>query len=261
MPVYTYTTFDVPLALDTEPLGINDSGQIVGQYRDSGGLHSFLFSNGTFTPINDPSATSSTLANGINNSGQIVGIYNPDNFDVPGFLYDPTSNVFPPYFTLHDPSANQGTVPRGINNARQIVGHYLDSTGDHGFLLSAGNYATLDDPMGARGTFANGINDAGQIVGFYQDSGNKLHGFLYNPTNGSFTTLDDPLATSGTIAWGINDTGEIVGSFGSHGFLYRNGAYTTLDDPLATNGTIAVSPRARSSGSTSMQTVTPTASS
>jgi hypothetical protein len=31
MPVYTYNTFDVPLALDTEPLGINDSGQIVGR--------------------------------------------------------------------------------------------------------------------------------------------------------------------------------------------------------------------------------------
>jgi probable HAF family extracellular repeat protein len=97
MPVYTYSTFDVPLAVDTKPLGINDSGQIVGQYRDSsGGVQSFLFSNGTFTPINDPSATDTTLANGINNSGQIVGDYDPNNFDVPGFLFDPTSNVFPP---------------------------------------------------------------------------------------------------------------------------------------------------------------------
>jgi hypothetical protein len=107
MPVYTYNAFDVPLALDTEPLGINDSGQIVGQYRDSGGVHSFLFSGGTFTAINDPSATGPTFAYGINNSGQIVGDYNPNNFDVPGFPYDPTSNVFPPYFTLHDPSANK----------------------------------------------------------------------------------------------------------------------------------------------------------
>ena len=96
MPVYTYSTFDIPLVLSTEPSGINDAGQIVGRYQDSGGVHSFLFSGGTFTALNDPSATGPTFAYGINNSVQIVGNYDNNKLDELGFLYDPTSNIVPP---------------------------------------------------------------------------------------------------------------------------------------------------------------------
>src|SRR5262249_8606954 len=88
--------FDIPLVLSTEPSGINDAGQIVGRYQDSGGVHSFLFSGGTFTALNDPSATGPTFAYGINNSVQIVGNYDNNKLDEPGFLYDPTSNIVPP---------------------------------------------------------------------------------------------------------------------------------------------------------------------
>jgi hypothetical protein len=41
---YTFTTIDVPFsgAIGAAPLGINDQGQIVGDYRDSRGQHGFL---------------------------------------------------------------------------------------------------------------------------------------------------------------------------------------------------------------------------
>ena len=34
MPVYTYTTIDDPLGTFTDAFGINDMGQIVGEYFD-----------------------------------------------------------------------------------------------------------------------------------------------------------------------------------------------------------------------------------
>ena len=100
MPIYTYTTFDDPLATggDTQAWGINDAGQIVGFYEDSSlKLHGFLYSNGTYTTLDDPSASAngSTKAFGINATGQMVGDYiNASGFH--GFLYDPNSNIFPP---------------------------------------------------------------------------------------------------------------------------------------------------------------------
>jgi len=78
MPVYTYTTLDDPFAVGatTPALGINSTGQIVGNYRNFGGTHGFLYSGGTDTAIDDPLATGVTIAFGINTSGQIVGDYN-----------------------------------------------------------------------------------------------------------------------------------------------------------------------------------------
>ena len=54
-----YTTFYDPLGVQgTFATGINDAGQIVGFYRGSNGLfHGFLLSGGTFTTLDDPSAT------------------------------------------------------------------------------------------------------------------------------------------------------------------------------------------------------------
>src|SRR5262245_14513989 len=98
MPVYTYSTFDIPLVLSTEPSGINDAGQIVGRHQHARGVPSFLCSGGTSTAHNDPSATGPTLAYCINNSVQIVGNYDNNKLDELGFLYDPTSNIGPPYF-------------------------------------------------------------------------------------------------------------------------------------------------------------------
>src|SRR5438270_711057 len=96
MPVNVYTTLDDPLAganaAGTAANGINDTGQIVGWYEDgSGGLHSFLYSGGTYTTLDDPLATATThggtVAQGINASGQIVGFYASKTDTDHGFLY------------------------------------------------------------------------------------------------------------------------------------------------------------------------------
>ncbi len=75
-----FTLIDAPGAgvygnsYGTSAAGINDAGQIVGDYIDSRGKdHGFLrTATGAFTVIDVPGATR-TYAAGINNAGQIVG--------------------------------------------------------------------------------------------------------------------------------------------------------------------------------------------
>jgi hypothetical protein len=112
MPVYTYTTLDDPFAVGatTPALGINSTGQTVGNYRNFGGTHGFLYSGGTYTAIDDPLATGVTIAFGFNTSGQIVGDYNDGtthSFPLSG------GSIYTPLKGLADDFAN-GMVARQI---------------------------------------------------------------------------------------------------------------------------------------------------
>jgi uncharacterized membrane protein len=75
-----FTTIDPPGAIDIEgtpgfqataPLGINNRGQVVGQYADAQGLHAYLLDDGVYRTI-DPPAGPGTTAADINDRGQIV---------------------------------------------------------------------------------------------------------------------------------------------------------------------------------------------
>jgi probable HAF family extracellular repeat protein len=237
MPAYNYTTLDDPLQTDfmTQANGINNAGQIVGQYHNSSGYHGFLYSAGTYTPIDDPLATISTVAYDINDAGEIVGFYASNATH--GFLYDPTKSVNP-FTTLDFPGANT-TTPTKINASGQVVGLIFDSvgSGEHGFLYRDHLFSAIDAPQATTGTAVGGINASGQIVGSYHTA-TETNGFLFNPSTGSYTPLIDPVARF-TFAEDINDAGQIVGSFREangheHGFLYSGGTYTTFDVPNST---------------------------
>jgi probable HAF family extracellular repeat protein len=236
MPAYNYITLDDPLQTDflTEANGINDAGQIVGHYHNNSGYHGFLYSAGTYTPIDDPLATTSTLANDINNAGQIIGGYG-NSSGSHGFLYNPNSvNLFT---TLDFPGATL-TSPTKINASGQIVGLIFNSvgSGEHGFRYD-GLFAAIDAPQATTGTAVGGINASGQIVGFYHTA-TATNGFLFNPGTGTYTPLIDPVAGF-TFPEDINDSGQILGTFQEangheHGFLYSGGTYTTFDVPNST---------------------------
>jgi probable HAF family extracellular repeat protein len=75
-----FTTIDPPGAVDvpgspgfaaTAPFGINNRGQIVGQYADARGLHAYLLDKGVYRTI-DPPAGPGTTATDIDDRGQIV---------------------------------------------------------------------------------------------------------------------------------------------------------------------------------------------
>ena len=66
----TFSSIDVPGAFATAAHGINDRGQIVGEYVTitGGANHDFVLDDGTFTTFDVPGTPT-----GINNRGEIVG--------------------------------------------------------------------------------------------------------------------------------------------------------------------------------------------
>jgi probable HAF family extracellular repeat protein len=128
-----YTTIDDPLGWWSAADGINNNGQIVGNYLDrtpADKSHGFLYSNGSYTTIDDPLGTN-TVARGINDAGDIVGYYiDSDGIDH-AFLYK--GGVFT---TIDDPLGTGGSVATGINDAGQMVGYYSANGGYHGFLAN-----------------------------------------------------------------------------------------------------------------------------
>ena len=83
----TYTTISDPNGAEgTEAFGINNSGEIVGQYTDSAGkTHGFIDVDGTFTTIDDPLGVNTAIT-GINDAGQIVGYYQDSSGIDHGFV-------------------------------------------------------------------------------------------------------------------------------------------------------------------------------
>jgi probable HAF family extracellular repeat protein len=70
---YTFTNIDVPGAASTYAYGINNSGQVVGNYLVHNiDDHGFLYSAGNFTTI-DFAGAYITQPYGINDRGEIVG--------------------------------------------------------------------------------------------------------------------------------------------------------------------------------------------
>jgi probable HAF family extracellular repeat protein len=245
----------------TFAIGINDRGEISGNYGDAADLtHGFVLARGHFTTFDDPNAGTvadpaegvfpGTDATQINNRGQVVGFYiDAGNVEHSFLLSGGQFTTIDPPGAANQPGPSFTTnldQAAAINTSGQIVGGYTDAGGvTHGYLLSHGHYTTLDDPDGVF-TFATGINDSGQIVGFYFDAAGVEHGFLLN--HGQYTTLDDPVAGTGggqgTLAYMINNSGQVVGWYAdadgaTHGFVLSQGHYTTLDEPDGTGATYA----------------------
>lgn len=226
---YTLTSVNVPGAAtgSTIVFGINGSGQMVGQYQDSGGVtHGFLDSSGSFTTLTYPSATSTTAV-GINSSGVVSGHYVDSSGNNHGFTYSGGTFSAINVTGITGITAAAGTtIAYGINDSGVVVGRFGDTSGHtHGFVDTGGTFTAVDYP-GTPFTVATGINNTGQITGFYSDPSTSLFsGFL--DVSGSFTSITYPSAQSET--WGINNSGVIVGnSPTTAGFIYNGGTYTLI---------------------------------
>jgi uncharacterized membrane protein len=224
---YTFSTIQVPEALYTIPYGINNNGQVFGNYAPTRpapllDLQGFVReSDGTTTTIEPPGGTSSTVT-GVNAGGQVVGYYDSPGAPRQGFMLSGST-----FTTIQYPGASF-TLALGINDFNQIVGYYNDQAGNsHGFLYEAGIYSNLDMP-GASDTLPWRINNSGEIVGYYETP-SVLNGFLYR--NGTYTPIVVSVAVY-TYALGINNSDEIVGFYSDistayHCFIDRNGVIDT----------------------------------
>jgi probable HAF family extracellular repeat protein len=211
----TFSTANYPGATQTEELGINDSGQVVGSYEDSKGIyHGFELSDGKYTAINVPfQGAVDTEAFAINDAGDIVGTWDTGDYNLAqGF--ELAGGV---YTNIQFPGAVY-TGPSSINSSGEIVGGYTTSPGlDYfGFSLSGGTYTPINVP-GSISTFASGINDSGEVTGWYctQAGGTKCEedysgdlGFV--ESNGVYSTVAVP-GFADTFLVSISDSGVIVG--------------------------------------------------
>jgi uncharacterized membrane protein len=229
---YDFATIDFPGAVETQLLGLNNRGDVVGAYSDTqGNSHGFSYNKKDgFRTIDVPGA-SLTLASSINDSGRIVGI-GIDALGIDhGFLLSGGD------FTAINVPGGVHTDALGINEQGDIVGVY--DTGDVtiqiGFVLRKGHFTSIQDPSAAPlHTQLNDINDRGQIVGLYIDTAGIFHGLLLD--DGNFATIDFPDAVGGTLASGINSQGQIAGRYlsgpgGNQGFVLRKGDYEPVVFP------------------------------
>jgi uncharacterized membrane protein len=177
----TFTEYDVPGAVQTNLLSINDAASFTGGFDPdgSGVFQAFVSVGGTLTSFAVPEAIS-TFAYEINNSNQFtVGYYIDASGILHGYFRDANGAL---HFPI-DPSGSVGTVLFGLNNLNWVVGRYADSSGaTHGlFFVPPNQFSTFDYP-GSTFTSLNGINDRGIICGRYVDDSGIAHGFLARVT-------------------------------------------------------------------------------
>src|SRR6184192_1197527 len=173
----TFTEYDVPGAVFTAVLGINDAASFTGGFDPDGSgiFQGFVSVGGTLTSFSVPAALS-TFAYEINNSNQlVVGYYIDSSVILHGYFRDANGAL---HFPI-DPSGSVGTVLFGLNDRNWVVGRYADSSGvTHGlFFVPPNQFSTFDYP-GSTFTSLNGINDQGLICGRYVDASGIAHGLL-----------------------------------------------------------------------------------
>jgi uncharacterized membrane protein len=192
-----FVDINVPGAVATGPLKVNDRRQVVGVYADpGGGAHGFLWDRGEFETIDVPGATA-TVAIGINNRGQIVGSYIDAGGAYHGFLRDRQGAVTTLPEAQGAELAMGGTQPTAINERGQIVGlAYGADGGSRGFLFHRSRFTPIDGPN-ATYTRALDINNRGQVVGDY---GTKPPDAARNSTAPQFD-LGPRLAMAEGLGW------------------------------------------------------------
>ena len=173
----TFTEYDVPGAVQTNLLSINDAGDFTGAVDPdgSGVFQAFVSIAGSLTSFSVPDAAA-TLAYEINNSKRLtVGYFIDASGILHGYYRDANGTL---HFPI-DPPGSVTTVLFGLNDRNWVVGRYADAAGaTHGlFFLPPNSFFTFDYP-GSTFTSLNGINDQGNICGRYVDATGIAHGFI-----------------------------------------------------------------------------------
>lgn len=253
---FTLTSFDYPGQLNTVFRGINNYGQITGQYGGASAAVGFV--------VNTPGQAGTTFEYpgswvtypvGIDDTGNVIGrqitldgtsgaflrisdgSFIPLLSDMSGsaisssgqialsgakVIYIKTGSGYTSFVVPGAGEASNAVNVSGIDDKLNIAGFYYSDhfTTESFYRSSDGSYHSIYIP-GSLYTEAGGMNNLGQVVGFYYD-GTSNYGFLWN-RNGSYVTFDYP-GSAYTFAQGINDHGEVVGFYydgngNTHGFV------------------------------------------
>lgn len=204
---------------DSQALGINDRGDIVGvssirSGEPAGGigafgneLHAFLYHDGKMTDLGTLPSGSYSVANAINDRGTIAGTAGYGRISVHAVIWRKGAIT------------DLGTLPGGvnshcasINNRGDVVG-YSDIGHEemHAFVYSNGKMRDLGS-LGQAPTCADAIDDRGRIVGTSAGADGIRRAFLWQ--NGTMTDLNGLIAPGNPWkleeAYAINSQDRIV---------------------------------------------------
>ena len=233
------TTFDYPgTGNATLPQKINERGDVVGTFVDSGGVtRGFVrFSDGSFSaPIVDPNdIVGFTEGRGINNRRTVVGDYGTSDGNLHGFFLSGGT------FTGFDVPGASFTAVLSINNPGDFVGTLVPASGIQEAFVSVGGILTSFSVPGAPNTLAYDITDSKRlVVGYYIDASGILHGY-YRDANGALHFPIDPSGSTQTILFGDNNRKWVVGRYVdssgvTHGlFFVPPNNFFTFDFPGST---------------------------
>ena len=265
---YSFSSVDLPGAVDTKFRGINNAGTIVG-WTDNGGCCGTGFiraANGVVQSVTIPGSVNISEIYGIAQHGQVSGSYYDgaklwgytlwgQNFaridpgapnDIFAFGLNDIGQVVGSYsldggatslgfvktpsgYASIDLGSDHQTAVRGIDAGGRIVGNFSDAGLWHGFELTGATLRQIDVPAPGTGfTFANGTNNAGDVVGWWQDANSA--GSAYIEHGGVVTSFNMPGAAF-TIANAVNDHGVIVGEWGDAQNLIHGFVATPVPEP------------------------------
>ena len=198
-------------------LGINNSGQVVGEFSNGYfGYGNIFFTGPNGIGMTDLGIYSDALFAGINDSGQIAGTSYPRT----GFITGPNG------IGRTDLEASR---PNGINDDGQVVGIGIGRN-ERAFITGPDGIGMTDlGTFGGLVSSANGINNSGEVVGWAATASGEGHPFgEAHPFIFSHGGITDLLLLAPVIAAGwtyliptdINNNGQIVG-YGSHNGNYE----------------------------------------
>jgi uncharacterized membrane protein len=231
---FKFKTFNVPGATATNPGGINNTGVLVGQYTDSGGVgHGFILKGKKLTTLDDPKGTSGTTGASnlaLNGPIAVVGTYiSATTGGSVGFLYKNGK-----FTDIPGPKGALGSTANAINDHGDITGAYFDSAAvQHGYIKKGNKYKTVDPP-GSTAPSGNGINNKGQVVLEWLDSSSVYQSVLYNGK--TYKKIDVPGAGGSSFVTDINTGGDVTYQWidsgtVNHGALLHKGKYYKFDYP------------------------------
>ena len=223
LPVVAAPRYSVTaLPAGTNPTGINNTGQIVGDIGIDGSRRAFTWSAGTLVPYGTLGGGDST-GMAINDFGRITGYAATSSGDARAFVGGGGA--------LADLNVYGGAVNsfgNAINNSGQVAGAYYGPDGGVRAFTRVGGVDADLGTLGGNSTTANGINSAGHIVGISaldNSSPFLAHAFLY--ADGVMRDLGTMEGASLSEATAINDSGVITGhgwvQGSHHAFIYTDG--------------------------------------
>jgi hypothetical protein len=236
----SYLTIEVPGALGTYPMAINNSPaarssfpidpEVTGYYLVSPTVaNAFVrYGDGVMFTFSAPGAAW-TEPESMNAAGDITGFYEvPGGGDPHGFVryakYGAIITFDTPFLT-----PIRQTLPIGINEFGEIAGNFVSSqNGSYGFTRStvgaaiAGVFTDFGYGTGSTPpTFVTGLNASGTIVGyFFEDQGPNESSFILHP-DGLWTPFVVPpnqesSCSQTTLAESINAAGTIAGFYSGY---------------------------------------------